>query len=213
MERFLDVGRLIGTLVSLEPLDIGHAAALAAAARHGRDRYSLTDVPSDEKDARRYIRAAIEQRDANATIPFAIVDMRREQIVGSTRFCYFEYWHWKPQFRVHPSNMPDAVQIGGTWLALDAQRSGLNREAKLLMLEVAFERWKVARVRLRTDARNHRSREAIVGIGAHFDGILRADSAGYDGTIRDSAAFSILVTEWPEVRATLHATLAERDLR
>jgi len=109
--------------------------------------------------------------------------------------------------------LPDAVQIGGTWLAFMRNGRGLDREAKLVMLEVAFGRWRVAWVRLRTDARNHRSRAAILGIGAHFDGVLRADSAGYDGTIRDSAAFSILAAEWPEVRATLNAALAERDLR
>ena len=213
MGNVLDVGRLVGGLVSLEPLDIAHAGALADAARQGRDRYALTDVPTDEGDARRYIRAAVEQRRIGSAIPFAVVDIRRDQVVGSTRFCYFEYWHWKPEFRTRPSDIPDAVQIGGTWLALDAQRSGLNREAKLLMLEVAFEHWQMPRVRLRTDARNQRSRKAILGIGAHFDGVLRADSAGYDGTIRDSAAFSILATEWPRVRDRLRASLADRDLQ
>ncbi|MFC8127194.1 GNAT family N-acetyltransferase [Streptomyces sp. NPDC057302] len=79
--------------------------------------------------------------------------------------------------------------------------------AKLLMLEATFEQWQVYRVRSRTDARNGRSRAAIAVLGAHFDGVLRAETAGYDGTIRDSATYSIPDSEWPEVRKSLEASL------
>jgi RimJ/RimL family protein N-acetyltransferase len=208
MDGFFDVGTLTGKLVCLEPLELSHAPALAAAAQRGLDRYILTDVPADEADARRYVQTALNGRADNSCIAFAVVDRRTQRVVGSTRFCYFEHWHWKPMYRTRPAGMPDAVQIGGSWLALDAQRTGINREAKLLMLGVAFESWQVLRVRLRTDARNERSRAAITGIGAHFDGVLRADSAGYDGTVRDSAAFSILASEWPDVRIRLEASLS-----
>ena len=205
MDEFFNIGQLAGNLAVLEPLQLEHAPHLAAAAVEGRDRYVFTDVPSDETDAVRYISTALEQAASNAAVPFAIRDVDSGRIVGSTRFCYFEYWHWKPQYRTRPTDRPDATQIGGTWLARDRQRTGLNREAKLLMLDVAFERWQVERVRLRTDARNARSRAAIEGVGATFEGVLRADSAGYDGAVRDSAAFSILAREWPGIRDRLRA--------
>jgi RimJ/RimL family protein N-acetyltransferase len=205
--EFFTIGPLAGDLVALEPLRPEHARPLAAAAAEGRDRYVFTDVPSDEADAVRYIGTALEQQATNAVVPFAIRDVAGNRIVGSTRFCYFEYWHWKPQYRTRPVDQPEATQIGGTWLARDSQRTGLNREAKLLMLDIAFERWQVERVRLRTDARNVRSRTAIEGIGAVFEGVLRADSAGYDGIVRDSAAFSILAREWPAVRRRLRGQL------
>lgn len=213
MITFFDIGPLAGDLVTLEPLALAHSADLAAAAIEGRDRFVLTDVPADEEDARRYIATALDQQSRDAAVSFAIRDNAAGRIVGSTRFCYFEYWHWKPQYRLRPVDQPDAVQIGGTWLARDAQRTGLNREAKLLMLAVAFERWQLARVRLRTDARNQRSRAALAGIGAEFEGVLRADSAGYDGTVRDSAAFSIVATDWPAVRDRLRARLDQEAAR
>jgi RimJ/RimL family protein N-acetyltransferase len=99
------------------------------------------------------------------------------------------------------------VEIGWTWLAADVQRSGINTEAKLLMLTHAFEGWRVHRVSLMTDARNTRSREAILRLGARFDGVLRGARVASDGGIRDTAAYSILEPEWPEVKAGLLARL------
>jgi len=209
-DDIFNLGTLRGQRAELAPLALEHAPALALAAKHGRERYTLTGVPRDEDDATAYVEAALAERAKRASVPFAIIDRARAVVVGSTRFCHFEYWHWKPEFRTRPADLPDAVQIGGTWLALEAQRTGINREVKLLMLDVAFESWGLVRVRLRTDRRNQRSRDAIEGIGAHFDGILRADSAGYDGSIRDSAAFSILASEWADVRPRLQASLGDR---
>jgi RimJ/RimL family protein N-acetyltransferase len=99
------------------------------------------------------------------------------------------------------------VEIGWTWLAADAQRTALNSEAKYLMLAHAFERWRVHRVSLQTDARNARSRAAIERIGARLDGVLRAQRPAADGTVRDSAYYTILDSEWPAVRARLEARL------
>jgi RimJ/RimL family protein N-acetyltransferase len=101
------------------------------------------------------------------------------------------------------------VEIGATWLAADAQRTRINTEAKLLMLEHAFDRWRVHRVSLMTDARNERSRNAIMRLGARFDGVLRAARPASDGAIRDTAAFSILDSEWPAIRAKLQARLTQ----
>jgi RimJ/RimL family protein N-acetyltransferase len=203
---YFDIGALQGALVRLEPLGASHVDALVEAAVKGRERYALTDVPVDRRAAEVYVQRAVDGRRTNSIVAFATIDQRTQRIVGSTRFCYFEYWRWQDEYRTRPKEIPDAVEIGGTWLALDAQRTGINREAKLLMLGVAFDKWQLRRVRLRTDARNMRSLNAIEGIGAHLDGVLRADAAGYDGAVRDSATYSITVADWPDVRTHLQAT-------
>jgi RimJ/RimL family protein N-acetyltransferase len=125
-------------------------------------------------------------------------------VVGSTRFGNVERWQWPPgDPRQRPVEQPDAVEIGWTWLAERAQRTGLNREAKLLLLGHAFETWRCHRVTLKTDARNLRSRAGIEGIGGKLDGILRAHMPAADGGIRDTAIYSIVAAEWPAVKARL----------
>ncbi|MEU8001115.1 GNAT family protein [Catellatospora sp. NPDC049111] len=207
MDDFFAVGPLTGRIARLEPLGDQHVPGLVAAAQAGRERYALTDVPRDEQEAYRYVKRAADGLAEGNIVAFAVVDQRDGTVVGSTRFCYFEHWRWREEYRRRPAGIPDACELGGTWLALHAQRTGINREAKLLMLEVAFDRWRLRRVRLRTDARNERSRAAIAGIGARLDGVLRADSAGYDGAVRDSATYSITEQDWPEVRDRLAASL------
>jgi N-acetyltransferase len=118
-----------------------------------------------------------------------------------------EVWRWAPDSPYQRQGVPDAADIGYTWLAASAQRSPVNTEAKLLMMGHAFETWRVHRVGLQTDARNTRSRAAIERIGGRLDGILRADRPGTDDTVRDSARFSILAAEWPEVKDRLTARL------
>ena len=107
-----------------------------------------------------------------------------------------------------------AVEIGWTWLAASAQRTGINAEAKLLLLTHAFETLRVARVDLKTDARNQRSRQAIARLGARFEGVLRSWSPshvpGEEGRLRDSAMFSVTAAEWPDVKAHLAARVARR---
>jgi RimJ/RimL family protein N-acetyltransferase len=99
------------------------------------------------------------------------------------------------------------VEIGYTWLAASAQRTRCNTEAKFLLLQHAFETWEVHRVTIRTDERNQRSRAAIARLGAHFEGIRRAEKPGADGSVRDSAMFSIIAAEWPAIRARLRERL------
>jgi RimJ/RimL family protein N-acetyltransferase len=103
--------------------------------------------------------------------------------------------------------LPYAVEIGGTWLAATAQRTGINSEAKFLLLRHAFETWGVARVDLKTDARNERSRAAILRLGATFEGVLRSWQPslvqGEQDRYRNSAMFSITREEWPQVREHL----------
>ena len=105
-----------------------------------------------------------------------------------------------------------AVEIGWTWLGASAQRSGINVESKLLLFTYAFEQLKVARVDIKTDARNERSRLAIQGLGAHFEGVLRSWSEswapGEEGRLRDSAMYSVVAAEWPACRKHLEDRLA-----
>ena len=201
---------LEGRLVRLEPLALSHVSSLAAAAAGSRETFSLTGVPDGEDETRAYIEFALaEQKDGRA-VPFATVDRKKGRVVGSTRFFDIVYWDW-PQDDPNQrgADLPDALEIGHTWLAPEAQRTGINTEAKLLMLTHAFEVWRVHRVRLTTDARNQRSRRAIERLGARFDGILRATRNAYDSGIRDSAYYSMLDSEWPEARAALERRLRQ----
>ena len=199
---------LEGRWVRLEPLTVEHAAALLRAASGPRETYGLTLVPDTLAEAAAYIETALREEAARRSLPFATVDRATGRVVGSTRFLNIEYWTW-PAGNAHQrgAERPDVVEIGATWLAAAAQRTPINTEAKLLMLTHAFDRWRVHRVSLMTDARNERSRAAILRVGARFDGVLRAARPASDGAIRDTAAFSILEAEWPAVRAKLEARL------
>ncbi len=199
---------LEGRHVRLEPLRSEHAEALAAAAAISRETYAWTGVPDGLGEARSYIASAIEDEQAGRALPFATVLRESGRVVGTTRFGNIEYWAW-PEGNVNQrgAQLPDAVEIGWTWLAADMQRTPVNTEAKYLMLRQAFEVWRVHRVRLMTDERNVRSRAAIERIGGKLDGILRGHTPGSDGTVRNSAVYSLLEADWPEDRARLEARL------
>jgi RimJ/RimL family protein N-acetyltransferase len=160
---------------------------------------------------RDYVRAALAEQEQGVTLAFATIDARTGRVVGSTRFMNVERWTWPAGSAMQRRpEIPDAVEIGATWLRPEAQRTAINSHAKLLMLTHAFEGWKVLRVTLKTDARNARSRAAIQRIGATFDGVLRANMPGFDGALRDTAYFSIIAAEWPAVKERLAARCAAR---
>ncbi len=199
---------LEGTSVRLEPLSTAHLAPLQTIVARHRETYRLTSVPAEAAGMAAYLQLALAQAASGTALPFATVDRARGVVVGSTRFWCLEFWDWPvghPQRR--PKGVPDAVEIGYSWLAPEAQRTAVNTEAKLLMLTHAFERWEVHRVNLRTDVRNARSRAAIERLGFRLDGVLRSASPAADGGIRDTATYSLLQTEWPEVRRRLSARL------
>jgi N-acetyltransferase len=201
---------LEGRWVRLEPLGRGHAAGLLAAASGSRDTYGFTTVPGTAAETTAYIGGALAEQAAGRALPFATIDRARGAVVGCTRLFNIEFWPWpagSPNQR--GVDRPDVAEIGWTWLAASAQRTPINTEAKLLMLAHAFDVWRVHRVSLMTDARNQRSRDAILRLGARFDGVLRAARPASDGAIRDTAAFSILEAEWPAVRANLEARLTQ----
>ncbi|NUO98800.1 MAG: GNAT family N-acetyltransferase, partial [Nonomuraea sp.] len=183
---------LEGDLVRLEPLDHGHAADLAAAAEEDRASYAFTWVPS-AGEVPRYIDEQHERAAAGKLAPYAQVSKATGRAVGATAF-------WDPRLWPGEERLC-AIEVGFTWLAASAQGSGVNTEAKLLLFRHAFEVWEVARVDLKTDARNRRSRAAIESVGARFEGVLRNWSRswapGEDGLLRDSAIYSITPEEWP----------------
>ena len=193
---------LQGTVVRLDPLSLEHVDPLVAAAAESRETYSFTWVPDGEEAMRGYVEFTLAERRAGRELPFAIRDVSTGKVVGSTRYLDLEYWDGD-------DDMPTACEIGATWLAASAQRTAINTEAKLLMLGHAFDTWQVHRVMFKTDARNTRSRAAIERIGGQFEGIRRAHKLASDGTIRDSAYFSIIRSEWPAVRERLATRLAD----
>jgi RimJ/RimL family protein N-acetyltransferase len=186
---------LTGTRIRLEPLDHRHLAGLAEAAAADRSLYEWSFVPGTEAELKTYVDTALSWRDAKRALPFAIVRQDNDAVIGSTRFFDLESWYGR--------ELPDVCEIGYTWLASSAIRTGTNTEAKLLLLTHAFETWNVVRVCFHTDARNERSRNALAGIGATFEGVLRAHRLAVDSTPRDSWRFSIIASEWPEVKAHL----------
>jgi N-acetyltransferase len=199
---------LTGVHVRLEPLTLAHVEGLVAAANEGRDNYGWTYVPPDHGAMTAYVASALADAAHGAAVPFATI-RSDGRVAGSTRFGSIDRWSWPPPHRHldRPPGYADVVEIGWTWLAATAQRTPVNTEAKLLMLGHAFESWEVRRVTLKTDARNDRSRTAIARLGAKLDGIWRSNQPAADGTERQSAMFSILAAEWPDVRARLAARL------
>ena len=197
----LDSPVLAGRHVRLEPLALTHVDALAAAAAEDRATYRYTVVPEGLAGTTSYVEDLLAGRAREETIPFVQRELATGRVVGATRFMTLRY--------DGPSLF--AVEIGGTWLAASAQRGPINTEAKFLLLTHAFDTWGVARVDLKSDARNERSRAAILRLGATFEGVLRAWQpslvSGEEGLYRDTAYFSITAEEWPARRDALATRL------
>ncbi|PYN91597.1 MAG: GNAT family N-acetyltransferase [Candidatus Rokuibacteriota bacterium] len=196
---------LRGPTVTLRPLSDADAAALAVAASDSRDQYEYTRVPDGVEDARRYIDVMLADREGGRRLPFVIV--WHDRVVGSTSYLDLQRWRWPAGSPLQRADHPDAVEIGSTWLAASAQRTRCNTEAKHLLLSHAFDVWRVHRVSFKTDERNAKSRRAIERLGAVLDGVRRADMAGQDGSVRNSAYYSIVRAEWPDVRKKLEDAL------
>ncbi len=193
---------LIGKHVRLETLDQKHVDGIVRAASDPA-LYRWSPVPQSKAEAAKYIETARAWRDAGTAEPFAIVRVADGVVIGSTRFWNIERWSWPAGHACHGRGVPDACEIGYTWLSPSAIRTGANTEAKLVMLTYAFEVWRVLRVCFHTDARNERSRAALERIGAQFEGILRAHRMAADFVPRDSVRYSMIAAEWPAVKARL----------
>jgi RimJ/RimL family protein N-acetyltransferase len=198
---------LHGNFIRLEPLEHRHADALVAASAGDAELYRWSPVPQTKEAATRYIDTALAWREAGKALAFAVVRLSDEQVVGSTRFFEIERFAWPVGHVRHGLATPDVCEIGYTWYARSAIRTAVNTEAKLLLLTHAFETWKVLRVCLHTDVRNERSRAAMERIGCKFEGVLRAHRMAADFIARDSARYSIIAAEWPEVKRGLQRRL------
>jgi RimJ/RimL family protein N-acetyltransferase len=186
---------LEGNGVRLEPLTADHAPALKKAVEDGR-LWELwyTAVPAPE-NVDRYIADALAGKDAGHMLPWAVRELTSNEIVGSTRY--------------HDIVAAiDRVEIGYTWYAQSWQRSHVNRSCKLLLFTHAFETLGCRVVGLRTDNFNFRSQRAIEGLGAKKDGVIRHHQARKDGSARDSVMYSVLASEWPDVKRHLQLKLA-----
>lgn len=187
---------LEGTLVKLEPLCMAHCDDLKDASADGElHKLWYTWVPApdgvaDEIDRRRALRKVGSMQ------PFAIIDQSSGHAVGMTTFMNIDAQNKR-------------VEIGSTWYRKAVQRSGINTECKLLMLTHAFEVLDCIAVEFRTHVVNLQSRRAIERLGAKADGILRNHMKMANGTIRDTAVYSIISSEWPTVKAHLEWQLAK----
>ncbi len=181
---------LNGPRVRLEPLAEGHLEDLARVAfDDGIWRWTIAR-PLDDAGLRRWIETALANAANGSEVPFATIDVATGRAVGSSRFLSIVPEHRR-------------LEIGWTWLGVAFQRTGFNRAAKRLQLAHAFETLGANRVEFKTHARNEASRAALLGIGAVFEGVLRAHMIMPDGSLRDSAYYSVLSEAWPEVKARL----------
>lgn len=186
---------LEGSRIRLEPLRPEHLADLALVAFDlPLWRWTIMG-PQDEAGLRRWFETALANAEAGTERPFATIDKASGRAIGSSRFLSIVPEHRR-------------LEIGWTWVGTAFQRTGANREAKLLQLTHAFETLGANRVEFKTHARNERSRNALVGIGAAFEGVFRNHMIMPDGSLRDSAYYSVTVAEWPTVKAALVAGLS-----
>jgi RimJ/RimL family protein N-acetyltransferase len=183
---------LEGSIVRLEPLSLDHVRALADVALDPAIWRWTIARPTTEAELRTWALNAIAGRETGAELPFATIDRASGRPIGSSRYMNIVLEHRR-------------LEIGWTWVGTEFQRTGANREAKLLMLSHAFDTLGCRRVEFKTDALNEKSRTALLGIGATFEGIFRNHMVMPDGRMRDSAYYSVIDTEWPEVRAGLEA--------
>ena len=186
---------LEGRVVRLEPLSLSHHAQMCEAGLDFELWHWTTHNVRTPEDMRAYIAQALSEQAQGTSLPFATIDQASGRVMGSTRY-----------LNIDVSNL--RVEIGATWLAKPWQRTGANTEAKYLMLRHAFEKLACMHVELKTDAHNQQSREAIMRLGAKEEGMLRNHMLTWSGRIRHTVYYSIIDSEWPEVKARLEERLA-----
>lgn len=186
---------LHGSLVSLEPLTRRHSTDLATIGLDPELWRLQPRAIASVADMREYVEQALAEQARQTSLPFVIVRRSDQSVIGSTRFMDIAPAHRR-------------LEIGATWLARGAQRTGANVEAKLLLLRHAFESVGAQKVVFKTEALNVQSRAAILALGAHEEGTFRRHLIADNGRMRDMVYFSILDSEWPAVCSRLQARLA-----
>ncbi len=191
-------GRFVGRLAIVEPLAEEHEQGLMQAAGEPElFTWMPVDMASSQDALRDWLQATLAAAREGHEVPYAIIDAQTGRVVGSTRFLELRFEHLR-------------AEIGWTWLARPAWSTGINVETKLLLLGHAFEHAGLRRVEFKTDARNERSRGALLALGATFEGILRKHMVVRDEGARDSAYYSVIDDEWPALRAQLARRVDER---
>ena len=200
--------------MALEPLTIDHVPDLVEAASQDRSTFGFTAVPDGIEEMLNYVQNLLGSHKVGQDVPFVQrrvnADGTLGEVVGCTRFMNICF----PLGRtVNGVLVPDEIEIGGTWLAKSAQRTSINTEAKLMLMTHAFDTWEVQRVAICTDERNEQSRRAIERIGGIFEGVLRSDRpswvASEKGKLRNTAVYSVVSAEWPEVKSRLTSIVRE----
>ncbi|GIU39590.1 GCN5 family N-acetyltransferase [Shewanella colwelliana] len=187
---------LVGERVILEPMMLEHIAALSVAVCDGELwRLWYTNVPHPD-EMKTYVEAAIAAEARGEALAYIVRDKFTGEVVGATRIMAWDQLNRR-------------LEIGHTWYAKSAQQTGINTEAKYLLLSYAFETLDVMAVEFRTHWHNQRSREAITRIGAKQDGVLRNHRLLKDGTVRDTVVYSIIDSEWPDVKQQLRSRIAQ----
>lgn len=190
MSQWPDEFTVQGTHVLVEPLRMDHESDLTEAAADGElHRLWYTSIPTPEGVSAE-IKRRLGLRDIGTMLPFAIVDKASGRAVGMTTYMNIDAGNKR-------------VEIGSTWYRKAVQRGPLNTECKFLLLQHAFETLGCIAVEFRTHFMNHQSRNGIERLGAKLDGILRAHMVAGNGTLRDTAVYSIIAPEWPTVKAHL----------
>ena len=188
---------LEGSVVRLEPLTLLHTESFCEVGLEPQLWRLIPTRMQSRDDMRVYIETALRWQKEGHALPFAIVHIASGKVIGSTR-----YGNIVPEHK--------RLEIGWTWIAPALQRTGVNSEMKYLLLKHAFETLGYNRVELKTDILNEKSRLAILRIGAKQEGILRGHVICHDGRVRDTVYFSILQSEWPQVKKRFEETLLRR---
>jgi RimJ/RimL family protein N-acetyltransferase len=186
---------LTGQVIRLEPLSLQHVPELTVAGQdEGIWRFMLYGNIQTEAQMRGWVEMLLERQQRGTDLPFTVIHLQTGRAIGATRFMDY-----------HPKDR--GIEIGGTWYAAGHRRTAANTECKYLLLRHAFESLGCIRVQLKTDLRNERSQRAIERLGAVKEGVLRSHMFLPDGTVRDSVYYSILDSEWPEVKRRLEGML------
>lgn len=197
MSNWVSRVMLQGNYVRLEPLSEEHIPGLAQIGI-GQDfwHFMLYGDMKTEDDMRGWVLDILEREKKGGDLPFAVIHLASGKVAGATR-----YLNIAPKDR--------GLEVGGTWYGTEFQRTAVNTECKYLLLGHAFETLKAIRVQIKTDSRNERSQRAIERIGAKREGVLRNHMILPDGYIRHSVFYSIIDSEWAEVKKNLEAMLAK----
>ncbi|MGF1762161.1 GNAT family N-acetyltransferase [Aliivibrio kagoshimensis] len=196
VQQWLLPCELVGASIRLVPLTLDHMNGLIEAEKDGNlSSLWFTSVPND-RSIEAYINDALLQQHNGTSLPFVVIDSITNKVIGSTRFC-------------HIVQNNRRVEIGYTWYGKSHQRSSVNTQCKSVMLQYAFEILGVIAVEFRTHWHNHASRTAIARLGAKQDGVLRNHQQDPDGGYRDTVVFSIINSEWPVVKKSLHYKLKQ----